>query len=165
MEQIRLSPSEIRYVAHLGVDRVVNILEERQVPKWERNIEGAIAEYAAAKLLNLHFDYTLDTFHTQADLGNNIQIRSSKNRGASLQIKSDDPAEHIYVLAVGETPTFNFPGWATGKELQGGTAITEYGDGNLIALPQDKLHSIESLKKFIRDAKNTVTNLHSILPA
>jgi len=62
------------------------------------NFWGVLGEMAFAKLKNVYYAGTVDTFK-DADVGENYQVRTvGSNKNRNLIIRPDDPTQDIYVL-------------------------------------------------------------------
>lgn len=136
--KVTLLEYEIRMAANVGLERRLqyklmqmngykyNELGYSHSSPWDRDIEGAIAEYAAAKALGMLWDGSYNTFKKKADIGDRIQIRHAqerpdpKNPGKiypiSLIVRPGEKEEDIFVLVIGTTPTFKIVGWIFGKD-------------------------------------------------
>jgi len=84
---------------------------------WDIDIEGAAAELAYAKYRGQYWPATVCSFK-HADVGANVQIRSTPHANGSLIIRDDDNAEHFYVLLTGTAPTFQVRGYIQGISAQ-----------------------------------------------
>lgn len=73
----------------------------------ERDVYGAMAERALAKVLGIYCDPSINTFHAP-DVGN-LQVRSTTYSDGKLIIRPGDPPGQ-YVLVVCQPPEFNIVG-------------------------------------------------------
>lgn len=74
--------------------------------------ESVGAEMAVARYFNLtDFKPTLDTFKTQADVGNAIEVKWTKWVDGHLVIHKSDRLTDIAVLVVGKSPKYALAGW------------------------------------------------------
>lgn len=149
MIEISLTKSECKHGAILGLDRMLEVVGPKQTHKYYENIQGALAEMAAAKALNISFPWSINTFHTESDLPHGIEVRWSKKRDRSLYFRKGDNPEGRFVLVTGESPTFLVKGWAWGQEVIDYGHKLESSDKyqrDAWGMPGDKLHSIDTLQ-------------------
>lgn len=166
---VTLKYYEIRMAALVGLERwlqykfkemeggyTYNELGYYHSSPWDRNIEGAAAEYAAAKGLGLLWNGSYNTFKKQADLGCGIQVRQAqkrkdpKNPGqylpVSLIVRPDDKEEDVFILVVGTIPTFKISGWLPGIDAMQEKYIKNPNKGpEAWFVPQCDLRPIETL--------------------
>jgi len=91
---------------------VVNVLNA-----WHRNIEGALAELAYAKMAGRYYNFSVNTFTSAPDVGN-VDIRYSANDTAHLIVYDIDNDDSPYALIIGEAPTYRFAGWILGRDAK-----------------------------------------------
>lgn len=84
---------------------------------WEENMEGACAELAAAKVLNVYWDGSNETYK-EPDIGDFVQVRWAKPHGYSLIVRNADPSEHAYVLVTGSCPDYVVHGYLYGEDAK-----------------------------------------------
>jgi hypothetical protein len=124
---VELSLKEIREGAIAGIDRQLKcrmrgtfkakrISEQPTI--WDMDIEGACAEIAVAKLLQMKWTGDVDTFKG-ADVDNFIQVRHTikDDEYAHLFIMADDNREHAYVFVRGVCPAYKVVGWIWGDAV------------------------------------------------
>lgn len=133
------------------VDRLIADLDEDQ--KIMNDIYGAMAEIYVSNLLDLPWTGEPHTPDNAADVGNNIEVKTSKYQSAHLIVRPryhradslDYIKKHTYVLVtyVPSTEVFTFAGWLDGED----TMKDEYWRKNSWWVPQTELNiSIETLK-------------------
>jgi hypothetical protein len=150
------------YETELAIDVGVR----RSVSSWKKNrkhsaglkptslfdldVRGAAAECAVAKALGIYWDGSVDTFKTKADLGENIEIRSTKTNPPKLIVRPNDGAEKIYVCVQdewleGQRPTYLIHGWMTGTEAMDDQYLTNFGRKDrppCYGVPAENLHDV-----------------------
>lgn len=156
MLEVSLTPSEMIVAASVGVLRRVTSLKngitdrayaQKRNP-WQMDIEGACAEAACAKGLGIYWGAGINTFKA-ADIGGRLQVRSTQSRTNKLIIRDRDDDSDIFVLLVGECPSYEMIGWIAGRE---GKNPMWREDVNSIGkpsffVPQENLHPIDELMK------------------
>ena len=121
--KIKLTVSEIRVAAQVGVARKLSSMEKNlnqnesynYQKAWDYDINGAAAELAFCKWKGIHWSASVDNF-TGADVGDDIQIRNAQKDDGSLAIKEHDQNDHVFVLLTGRIPEFTLRGWIRGKD-------------------------------------------------
>lgn len=101
---------------------------------------GAAGEMAVAKGLSLKFIETCNSFKA-ADVGMNIQVRTTEYKNGRLIVHSNDNPMDLYILCIASMPYFTVVGWCYGYEC------FEKGfekDGNMW-VDQYKLRPIETI--------------------
>lgn len=119
---IILSPMEIQIAVLVGGGRMNSSLKKHSrdahgydgKSPWDIHIEGAAAEMAYCKALNIYWAGTVGTFGA-ADVGNDVQIRSTKIKDGCLVVREADNSDQYYILVVGQIPEFTVIGWIHGK--------------------------------------------------
>lgn len=113
---------------------------------WTTDLDGAAAEIAVAKLINVYPDLSISVRHGGYDLitskGNRIDVKQTSYKNGRLICRSDRPDNNvdIYILCIGTVPIFNVRGWAWKHELVRKENLTDLGRAVAFALSQDKLH-------------------------
>ncbi len=166
-KQIILTWAEVAYAAQAGIMRhVVNERDKRKsgkiTPKksaWGIHAEGALGEYAVAKLLNKHWKPHLKNFH-MGDLGGEFQveIRHTVHYGGHLLVKCAETEEALtrpFILVTGNLGSrneennivFTCHGWIIGAHGQREEwKRTAKEDGRLCYfVPQSVLRPIDQL--------------------
>jgi len=127
--RIDLSPAELHVCRILGMMRrseAMNRVKDQQVggdDTWSIDIDGVVAEYCVAKLLNLCPDLTVSVRNGGADLisrkGKTIDVKSTRHVNGKLLAtikKADDPCD-MYVLVIVDNFGGNVVGWASKADL------------------------------------------------
>jgi hypothetical protein len=103
---------------------------------------GAWGEIAVAKALGIEFIPTVNTFKA-ADIGVNLQVRTTDWPNGHLLVKDRDNDDHIYILCrCPRFPKFEIVGWCFGREAKNPDWLTDFG---AYSVPNNKLRSIETL--------------------
>lgn len=87
-------------------------------PSIENHIQSGGAERAVAKLLNLNWHASINTFRDGVpDVGGAIEVRY-RRESFELKVKSDDHDDRYYVLVRGALPHYEVIGWIKGKDAK-----------------------------------------------
>jgi hypothetical protein len=98
-------------------DRLKGLPDRRRAKNkddWQIDIEGAMAEYAFAKGMDIEWK---PAGMKQVDVAN-IQVKHTVLRNGCLLIKPWDPLEDMYVLVTGRLPVFMLRGWILGAKAK-----------------------------------------------
>lgn len=123
---VRLSAEEIESAALVGVRRnVYNLAHGRRNRYghvglgWDAHIEGACAEFAAAKALGEEWrPQTEELDDDVGDLGAGRQIRSTTRPNGRLIVHEADADDHKFLLAIVLLPDVKLAGWLYGREAK-----------------------------------------------
>lgn len=85
--------------------------------EFATNIHGAIAEATVAKVLGLYCNMSSPD-RTVADVGHNIEVRSSTNSKALMPIRHRDKDDAKYYFVVGIYPNLKIIGWRWGRDCK-----------------------------------------------
>ena len=113
--------------------------------EFSTNIHGAIAEAAVAKALGIYCNLA-SADRSLADIGKNIEVRSSTNPKAKMPIRKRDKDDSKYYFVTGTYPNLNIVGWKYGRDCkQDRYLILTDKDGNRLdnpywAVPQSDLN-------------------------
>jgi hypothetical protein len=121
---IRLSWEEVLCGAQVGLRREVKALARGHEDAygwkrdgWRQHIEGACAELAVSRALDLSWSgIPLATWHGP-DVGADIQVRYRPNPDQpDLGLRPTDDPSHRYILVHGSLPDYELVGWCYGHE-------------------------------------------------
>jgi hypothetical protein len=153
---VQLTWGELHMAAQIGVLRQLEAIRKGLPDRhgfdgdtgWTIHIEGAAGELAVAKVLNMYWGGTVNTFKTEADVGSKIEVRTRSKDNYDLLVRNNDPDDSIFILVTGKAPKYNVIGWITGKDAKKEEWKQDYG-GRPTAyfVPQNALNSLESLPK------------------
>jgi hypothetical protein len=121
-----LTTEEIIRFGGAGVARCANALEKRRSgahgfnrdnERWQIDVEGLLAEAAAAKALGLPYEPTVGELDTHlGDIGPRLQVRSTKYPTGSLLIHDKDADRDKFILVTGIYGVYDIRGWIYGEE-------------------------------------------------
>ena len=149
--KIILNTNEMRIAAYTAVERCIQSIGlglkdahgYKGEDSWDININGSGAEMAVAKFLNKYWGAPVGNFKG-ADIGENIQVRSSINLTAKMVIRKNDNLNDYYVFSIGKIPNYEIIGFIKGVDARREEWYTDNGNGRPPAwfVPQS------ALKKF-----------------
>lgn len=123
MEKVTLNHSEMLIGSYVGARRRTESMLKGFKEKlnkvaadmgWNRDIEGAFAEMAVAKHLNIYYNFSVNTFKAP-DVGP-FQVRHTEIMGGRLILRPDDSDQQAFYLVVGTSPTMYVVGWIYGRD-------------------------------------------------
>ena len=84
-----------------------------------RDIGGILAEIVVGRHFDRSFLPAVNTFHRQADVGADIEVRSTPHLNGSLILRDNDDPERRYVLVICDPMQgFKVKGWVYGYEAK-----------------------------------------------
>jgi hypothetical protein len=150
---IKLDFYEIYMAATVGVARRLASLKRGQTNKvqnidfgWHSDIEGACAEIAVAKYLNVFWGGSINTFK-MPDVGK-LQVRHTQHKNGCLIIRNNDSRHDFYILVTGTHPIYTLQGYILGGD---GMKIEYLKNPNnttkqeAFFIPQEALNSVDGL--------------------
>lgn len=83
---------------------------------------GAIAEYAVAKLLKLHWNAYLEDLNkggrNPPDVGTDIQVRGTRYQRGRLIVHDSDSSDERFILAIVDGHRVRLAGWIQGSDAK-----------------------------------------------
>lgn len=150
MIDITLTPDEIQYAATAGVMRRVDSMKANLTNRrysdasdWDIDIEGACAELAVAKAMNVFWNGHMRTFKGP-DVGD-LHVRSTTHANGHLIIRDNDDENAVYVLVICDCPRYKIVGGISGKRARRDfpRVPNKGGEGASHWVPQDDLSDID----------------------
>lgn len=122
---MRLDQGEAFSAAVAGLQRQFRAIARRAknnygalvADEMSNNIHAAIAEATVAKLLGLYPNMATSD-RTVADVGTNIEVRSTVYKKGSLIVHKKDPDDRKYYLVCGMYPDLEVVGWLYGYQCK-----------------------------------------------
>lgn len=151
--EVTLTFAELLVGATIGINRHIRAIVRKQPDAygataldngWQRHIEGACGELAAAKVKNLYWSASIDTFKNGGDVGN-VQVRTRSRLEYDLIVREDDRDEDTFVLVTGQAPSYLVHGMILGREAKKEEFKETYG-GRPAAyfVPKDRLEALHA---------------------
>jgi hypothetical protein len=160
---IDLTEQEMRLAIQVGTERCISSWGKGSKhaagykPKdlFDTNIKGAAAEIAVAKMLDVYYVPSVNTYKSEPDISPNIEVRMTEMKRPSLIIRPNDVRDRKYVLVQnrwehGSLPKFDVLGWETftnGVDKAWENYWTDFGQNrpHCWAIPAAELHKMEAL--------------------
>lgn len=116
MEAVKVA--ELRFLeARVGGMNNATTYQSDFMEIMSRDIGGILAEMVVGRRFNRHYLPAINTFHGQADVGEDIEVRSTQHSNGSLIIRdNDDPARRYVLVIVDPMAGFEVRGWVYGYE-------------------------------------------------
>lgn len=124
--RVALTTAELILYGAAGLARTANALDKRRegahgfnrhFERWQIDVEGVLAEAAAAKALNLPYEPCVGELDTlEGDIAPGIQVRGTKYHSGSLLVHDKDLDDHAYILVTGVYGVYDIRGWIWAKE-------------------------------------------------
>lgn len=86
----------------------------RRHQSWDVDVEGLLGEIAVATYL----DTTINNDRHRADIGDDIEVRTTKYQRGRLLVQEKDNPDYRYVLVRGNIGHYELVGWCYGHEAQ-----------------------------------------------
>ena len=130
MTQITLTDQQLEYATAMGqqrhrYDQAVGAsgsynINESDNDDHRLDIQGCIAEYAVSLALGREWvGFATDFQNLKADVGSNIQVRSTYLPHGNLILHPKDQDEQVFILVrLHDLPSVEIVGWARGKEVK-----------------------------------------------
>jgi hypothetical protein len=121
---ITLSNVEMLNAATVGVTRRLAAVKHQRnhnngaptIDMWGMDIEGAGAELVVAKWLGRYWNaLASDPTTLEGDVGR-YQVRHTKRTDGCLILHEKDNNDAVFILVVGQYPTYEVRGWISGRE-------------------------------------------------
>lgn len=153
MVSVELTPPECLLAANVGLMRRLQAITGRRLPSygydnadpWQADIEGACGECVVAKYLRVFWNGSIGDLDA-ADVGR-VQVRTTRFDDGCLIVRLTDPSDSVFVLVVGQAPTYRIAGWIHATEAKRDEWFTDKGNGRVGAyfVPQGVLRPTSEL--------------------
>ncbi len=148
---VTLTEEEILNVEEQAIVSMSDVLKNDRKPAWgqstdrvkqfAQNREGRFYEAAVCKFQGI--PYVCSLFGIDAG---KYEVRGTKYKNGRLILHPTDKDNAIYILVVGQVPTFNLVGWIAGKNGKQDKFLDDPVGGRLAYfVPQEELSPVEEL--------------------
>lgn len=120
----------------------------RERDDWGLNIEGAAAEYAAAKALNVCWSFAPGPGY-EGDIGHGFEVRSTPHPDGRLIVHETDPSDRPFLLVTGALPDFDVVGWIMGGDAKRQEWWNDRAPRAAFFVPQAALAPVESTTRAV----------------
>lgn len=153
---IKLSVMEVKVAALISVERLCSNMSKGKTmghgydkqDEWEVGVQGAGAEVAVAKFLNVAYCGHCDVYHSIPDIGVCTEVRWTRLQ--SLIVRPIDEIKSNYIVVTGRVPEMNIIGWMSGAEAKQDRYLTDFGNSNrpkCYGIPFKDLHHMNTYPK------------------
>ena len=130
MLKITLTEKQLSYAKAMGkkrhsYDKTLGVKGAYNISKKDNDsdhidIQGCIAEYAVSLALDKEWiGFATDFQNINADVGSNLQVRSTYHPYGNLILHPKDKDEQIFILVrLHDLPCVDIMGWALGKDIK-----------------------------------------------
>lgn len=142
-----------KYRNHITSQHGTERKQDASLDGLQMSINGAITEYAVAKVLNLHFDVDCTYRKFGADLvthkGKTVDVKSTMTHGGNLNavLWSGQKGADIYILTEVLPYAVGIVGWTTQERFLTPAYIRNVGNGDFYSMPQSQLWPIDDFVK------------------
>lgn len=153
--RIALTAEEMVRYGSAGVARCANALEKGRVgahgfdrdnERWQIDVEGVLAEAAAAKALGRVYEPVVGELDTQlGDIGPGLQVRSTRYPTGNLLIHKSDKDTDIFILVTGKYGIYDVRGWIYASEGKLDELWKVHGKRGAFWVPQSRLNPLSEL--------------------
>lgn len=153
--RIALTTEEMIEYGSAGIARCANAMEKqrkgahgfnRDYERWQIDVEGLLAEAAAAKALNLPYSPTVGRLDTaEGDIGKGLQVRSTKYNTGSLLVHDRDPEQDTFILVTGVYGVYDIRGWIKAIHAKQPELWKTYKGRGAYWVPQSMLQPMDKL--------------------
>lgn len=153
--RVALTTDEMILYGSAGIARCANAMERqrkgahgfnRDYERWQIDVEGLLAEAAAAKALSLPYSPVVGRLDThEGDIGPGLQVRSTKYNTGSLLVHDRDPEDDIFILVTGVYGIYDIRGWIKAKHAKQPQLWKVYKGRGAFWVPQSMLQPMAKL--------------------
>ena len=149
---VSLTPSEMMQAAHVGIMRQVQNLKCDRRPAygagddndWQYHIEGALGEFAFAKLAGIFWNGNLGQLDLSDVANYEVRTRSRSHYDLILHPKDDDTK--VFILLTGRNGRYRVHGWIRGADGKRDVYWRDPAKGRpAFFVPQSALNGMDTL--------------------
>jgi hypothetical protein len=151
--EVRLTLADFLDATEVAVERIrvsakrghnhANVRSRSTLTRLHDDTLGACAELAVAKWLGIQWSRSVGTYHIEADVGEDVDVRCTDRDNGSLILRENDQPYRTFVLVTGNPPNMSLRGYIRGED---GMRPHWWRDPNSYGgawfVPQDALISI-----------------------
>jgi hypothetical protein len=155
MTAITLEWYEAMQAALVGVQRQMAALYRHRreahgasgADGWTKHIEGAAGELVVAKVTGRYWGAHVNRFRGAGpDVAGGLEVRTRSDPSYDLPVRDDDDDAAIFVLVLGQCPTYTVVGWILGLDAKRPQWRQTYGGRDAAYfVPQAHLHAMDTL--------------------
>ena len=125
--EIKLTTADLYLAAQAGIMRRISAIKNKRQERygtpaedlWGNDIESCIAEMLVARAFNVNWTpYADDPRTIKADVGENIQVRSTRRNDGCLLLHPHDKDDQLFVLVTGSGVNKTIKGCIKGADAK-----------------------------------------------
>lgn len=93
-----------------------NVRQRSLTTRLYNDVQGAASELGVARWLGVPWSRSVNTFHDDADVGEDVDVRSTEHRKGALILRDNDPPYRWFVLVTGVPPVLTLRGYMWGAD-------------------------------------------------
>jgi hypothetical protein len=93
-----------------------NVRQRSVITRLADEIRGAASELAVARWLGIEWSRSVNTFHCEADVGEDVDVRCTERSAGQLILRGTDHPYRQFVLVTGTAPNLLLRGHIRGEE-------------------------------------------------
>jgi hypothetical protein len=114
-DAVDVAAARIRASEHCGLKHA-NVRSRSMTTRLNDDVLGASAELAVAKWLGVPWSRSVNTFHSEADVGEDIDVRCTRHDHGALIVRDNDQPYRWLVLVTGAPPVLSVRGYVRGAD-------------------------------------------------
>lgn len=143
---------ELEIAAAVGARRRIRSMREgrreRYAPElgdgWSRDVQGAAAEMAYAKAVDVYWGGDIDGFR-RPDVGR-YEVKHTEHENGHLTIPLDESPESVLALVTGVAPRFVIRGHALARDVMRPEFLRRFPERSVYWVPQSALRPVRTAR-------------------
>jgi hypothetical protein len=116
LDATQVAVERMRSSAKRGLSHATIRRKRSLTTRLRDDVLGACAELAVAKWLGVQWSRSVDTFHSEADVGEDIDVRCTTHDGGALIVRDNDQPYRWMMLVTGQAPVLSLRGYVRGSD-------------------------------------------------
>lgn len=123
-----ITPREFTAAVEVGAQRLAasaeaghnhaSTYQRGYLERLQQETIGACGELAFCKALGRFWSPSVNTFHSVADVGSNVEVRATTRDDGALIVRDNDALDRWFVLITGEPPNLTVRGCIRGDQAR-----------------------------------------------
>ena len=116
LNAVEVAVARMRQSAQRG-HNAANVRQRTWLTRLSNDVCGAAAELAVARWLGIPWSKSVGTFHREADVGEDIDVRHTERHDGRLVLRRQDHPYRQFVLVTGTPPNMVLQGHCRAEEV------------------------------------------------